>query len=202
MDKAVDLANQTARLLAEHYGLPVYLYDYAASNEERRSINRIREGEFELFHKKIKLPEWKPDFGPSRVHSTGGVTAVGARYPLVAFNALIRSENETTALQIAEAINKDWFDRQVVKTSVTHSEELGGFRIAVSILDYKSVRLYQAVRALMEEAEKRGAIYGGTELVGLVTGEALFDCLEHILILKDFDPLQILDFHVPQRRKI
>ncbi|MCG8458719.1 MAG: glutamate formimidoyltransferase [Holophagales bacterium] len=121
MEKAIKLANQTAKLVAEHYHIPVYMYDFAAKTEDRRSIRLIREGEFEGFGEKIKQPEWKPDYGPDRIHASAGVIAVGARYPLVAFNALIRTREQSVVTGIAERLVSDHFDPRLVKAAITRS---------------------------------------------------------------------------------
>src|SRR5512135_73777 len=84
--ECVELARTLGRTLAERFGLPVYLYEDAASSPERQNLANVRKGEFEGLAKKMADPAWKPDFGPSVPHASGGAVVVGARAPLIAYN--------------------------------------------------------------------------------------------------------------------
>src|SRR5436189_8828 len=82
----VALARDLGAAIAARHGLPVYLYEKAATAPHRRNLAEVRKGEFEGFPGKIKDPLWKPDYGPERVHPTAGCVAVGARESLIAYN--------------------------------------------------------------------------------------------------------------------
>ena len=84
MEETVDISKQVAREASEKYELPVFLYEESTTQPNRKNLASIRKGQFEGMAEKIKVPEWAPDFGPSKIHPTAGVTAVGARMPLVA----------------------------------------------------------------------------------------------------------------------
>ncbi|MDK2950084.1 MAG: glutamate formiminotransferase / 5-formyltetrahydrofolate cyclo-ligase, partial [Thermotoga sp.] len=86
MDECVQYSKILGKRIGEELGVPVYLYEKSATHPERENLANIRRGEFEGFFEKIKDPMWKPDFGPDRVHPSAGVTAVGAREFLIAFN--------------------------------------------------------------------------------------------------------------------
>lgn len=195
IEKAVQLARGTAKLISEHFSLPVYLYGHAAKRFERISLDHIREGEFEGFAKKIKVPEWKPDFGPAKVHNSAGVTCVGARYPLVAFNAFIKAKNEDTVAFVVNGLELKWPDRQQIRFFVSPTKESRRFKISVTIQDSKSIEMYTIIEAIKEELLKTGCQFLASELVGLVTGDALYSCLRHYLSLQNFKPSQIVDFH-------
>src|SRR6185369_7991144 len=90
--------------LASRHGLPVYLYERAASAPARRNLAEVRKGEFEGFVDKIRDPLWKPDFGPDRVHPTAGCVAVGAREFLIAYNINLATADVEVAKRIAQAI--------------------------------------------------------------------------------------------------
>ena len=86
MEETVEFSKQVAKVLWEKYNLPIYLYERAASNKNRENLSIIRKGQYEGLRNKMILPEWKPDFGETSPHPTAGVTAVGARQFLIAFN--------------------------------------------------------------------------------------------------------------------
>ena len=101
MDECVEIANKVGKAYGE-MGIPVYLYEDAATSEGRRNLATIRKGQYEGFFDKIKEPEWKPDYGPSEMNAVSGCSAVGARVPLIAFNVNLH----TPDVEIAQAIAK------------------------------------------------------------------------------------------------
>jgi glutamate formiminotransferase len=100
MATAVAAAERLGEEVARRFGLPVYLYERAARRRERTALADIRRGGFEGFAEKIADPSWFPDFGPSQAHPTAGVTVIGARFFLIAFNAVL----ETADVAVARAI--------------------------------------------------------------------------------------------------
>ena len=104
MADCVALSRRVGETIAARFGIPVYLYEESASTEERRSLAAIREGQFERFPDKIKDPRWRPDFGEPVVHPTAGVTAVGAREFLIAFNVNLATCDLGIAKRIASAV--------------------------------------------------------------------------------------------------
>src|SRR3989442_12356049 len=102
MDDCVALARQLAQRAATELEIPVYLYARAATRPERERLPDIRKGEFEGLRERIgKDPAADPDFGPKHVHPTAGVTAIGARPFLVAFNIYLDTGDVAVAKQIA-----------------------------------------------------------------------------------------------------
>ena len=104
MAEAVALSKEVAETIARTYDLPVFLYEKSASRPERQSLAAIRKGQFEKMAEKLTRPQWQPDYGPARVHPTAGVTAVGARMPLVAFNVNLNTDSVEIADRIAEKV--------------------------------------------------------------------------------------------------
>ena len=86
IEEAVALSKEVAKESSEKYNLPIFLYEKSASSPKRSNLAKIRKGQFEGMSEKLKQREWKPDYGPCNIHPTAGVTAIGARMPLVAFN--------------------------------------------------------------------------------------------------------------------
>ncbi len=102
VEEAVEISKSAAREAAQKYELPIFLYEQSASRPERQNLATIRKGQFEAMAEKLAQPEWKPDFGPAQIHPTAGVTAMGARMPLVAYNVNL----DTNQLEIADLIAK------------------------------------------------------------------------------------------------
>jgi glutamate formiminotransferase len=93
MEEAVEFSKSVAKAVAKKYSLPIFLYEKSASRPARQNLANIRKGQFEGMADKIKQPEWKPDFGPQKIHPSAGVAAMGARMPLVAYNVNLDSNN-------------------------------------------------------------------------------------------------------------
>ena len=109
MEECIELSKVVGKQIAEKYEIPVFLYEKSASSPIRENLSTIRKGQFEGMKEKIKLPEWKPDFGKAEIHPTAGVTAVGCRMPLVAFNVNLATNNKEIADNIAKKSTLYWW---------------------------------------------------------------------------------------------
>ncbi len=101
MEECAEIARRVGRRIGEDLGISVYLYEHAASRPERRNLSRVRSGEYEGMAEKLKDPEWKPDFGPVELNPRAGVTAVGAREFLIAYNIDLNTTDRRYANEIA-----------------------------------------------------------------------------------------------------
>lgn len=101
-EECVEISKKLGKRVGEELKIPVYLYEDAATSEERRNLAAIRKGQYEGFFEKIKQPEWKPDFGPCEMNVKSGATVIGARFPLIAYNVNLGTDN----IEIANAIAK------------------------------------------------------------------------------------------------
>ena len=101
MEECVDIAKSLGEIVGEKLGIPVFLYESAAVNKERRNLANIRSGEYEGFDEKLKDQKWKPDFGPSKLNVKSGTTAIGAREFLIAYNINLNTTDRTYANEIA-----------------------------------------------------------------------------------------------------
>src|SRR5262245_43008774 len=104
MEDCVQLARATAQDVVSRFGIPVYLYEEAASTPARRNLEDIRRGEFEGLASKMAQPDWRPDFGPATPHPSGGASVIGARMPLIAYNINLDTDRLEVAKKIAAAI--------------------------------------------------------------------------------------------------
>ncbi len=101
MDDCVAMARAVGKRLGEELGIPVYLYEYAATRPERRNLASIRAGEYEGLAQKLADPNWQPDFGPAQFNARSGATAVGAREFLIAYNLNLNTTDRRYAEDIA-----------------------------------------------------------------------------------------------------
>ncbi|HET8900745.1 MAG TPA: glutamate formimidoyltransferase, partial [Holophagaceae bacterium] len=101
MEDCAELARRLGKRVGEELGIPIYLYEAAASKPERRNLANLREGEYEALPKKLQDPKWKPDFGPAAFNAKAGATVTGAREFLIAYNITLNSRDKAHATDIA-----------------------------------------------------------------------------------------------------
>jgi len=181
MDETVELSKILAKRISEELKVPVYLYAESATKEERRSLPNIRQGEFEGFFEKIKDPNWAPDFGPNEVHETAGVTAVGAREFLIAYNIYLNTKDVSIAEKIAKSIRESSGGLRFIQAKGMYIEEKGMAQVSMNILNYKKAPLYRVFEIVKMEAERYGVSVVESELVGLMPLKAALDSLAFYL---------------------
>jgi glutamate formiminotransferase len=190
------LAKEVAQAIAETYTLPVFLYEQSASAEYRKNLATVRKGEFEGLIEKMKLPEWKPDFGPGERHPTAGAVAVGARMPLIAFNVNLHTTNFTIADKIAKKVRFLGGGLRFCKAMGVELKEQQMVQVSMNLTDYTKTAIYQAVEMIRFEARRYGVSVSGCELIGLVPLQAVVDTASYYLGLEDFSMKQILEAHL------
>src|SRR5699024_4178359 len=104
MDDCIEFSNQLGKKIGEDLDISVYLYEKSATKPERENLAKVRKGQYEAMEEKLKSEGWQPDFGPTKLNKTAGVTAVGARAPLVAFNINLDTSDLSIAKKIAKVI--------------------------------------------------------------------------------------------------
>lgn len=193
MAEAIDVSKQVAEIVAQKFNLPVFLYEASAVRKERRNLADIRKGQFEAMADKIKTPEWKPDFGPEEIHPTAGVTAVGARMPLVAFNVNLNTNDLSIANHIAKKVRHISGGLRYCKGIGVALKERGIVQVSMNMTDYTRTALYQSFELIKTEARRYGVNVVGSEIVGLVPMEALIDTAAYYLGLENFSMEQVLE---------
>jgi len=196
MTEAVDFSKKVAKEVSEKYNLPVFLYEESAIRPERRNLADIRKGQFEAMADKIKQPEWKPDFGPQEVHPTAGVTAVGARMPLVAFNVNLDTNNLAIANDIAKKVRHISGGLPYCKGIGVELKESGIVQVSMNMTDYTKTALYRSFELIKIEAKKYGVNIVGSEIIGLVPMEALIDTAVYFLGIENFSMEQVLESRI------
>jgi len=193
MTEAVELAKEAAKEVSEKYKLPVFLYEKAASNPQRENLASIRKGEFEGMAEKIKLPEWKPDYGEAVIHPTAGAVVIGARMPLVAFNVNLNTNSMDIANKIARNVRFLNGGLRYCKAIGIELKDRGIVQVSMNMTDYTKTALYRSFELIRIEAARYGVTIAGSEIIGLLPMEALIDTAVYYLGVEDFSMDQILE---------
>lgn len=196
MTEAVALAKELAKEAAEKYQLPIFLYEKAASTPDRENLAKVRKGEFEGMAEKLKEPQWQPDFGPKSPHPTAGVTAVGARMPLVAFNVNLATDNLEIANHIARNVRHISGGLRYCKAIGIDLKERGIVQVSMNMTDYTKTALYRAFELIKIEAKRYGVNVVGSEIIGLLPMEALIDTAVYYLGVESFSMEQVLETRI------
>ncbi len=203
MDDCVAIARRLGRRVGEELGIPVYLYEAAASRPERRSLAEIRKGEYEALAEKLRDPEWRPDFGPAEFNPRSGATVIGAREFLIAYNVNLDTRDRKLAQIVAEAIREAGGparDEQgrIVRDETGNAtkrpgrfrecravgwfiEEYGRAQVSINLTNYQVTPLHAVFDACCQEAAKLGLRVTGSEIVGLVPLDAILAAGDHYL---------------------
>ena len=194
--EAVDISRDVAVKVADQYNLPVFLYEKSATRAQRQNLATIRKGQFEGMAEKIKQPEWSPDFGPAEIHPSAGVTAIGARMPLVAYNVNLDTGNLEIADQIAKKVRHISGGLRYCKGIGIELKDRGIVQVSMNMTDYTKTALYRVFELIKIEARRFGVNVVGSEIIGLVPMEALTDSAAYYLGLEDFSMAQVLETRI------
>jgi glutamate formiminotransferase len=188
MERCVELARACGQRLGE-LGIPVFLYEAAASRPERKNLAAVREGQFEGLRELIGSdPARAPDYGPARIHPTAGATAVGARKFLIAYNVNLASNDVKLAKSIAKAIREKDGGFKCVKAMGFHLADRDLAQVSMNMTDYETTSLATVYEAIERLAGEAGVQPLESELVGLAPAAALPGDVARRIKLQDFDP--------------
>jgi glutamate formiminotransferase/formiminotetrahydrofolate cyclodeaminase len=206
MEETAAYAVKLAKRVGEELNIPAYLYEYAQPDKKRSNLSTIRAGEYEGFFDKIKLPEWKPDFGPAIFPASTGATVIGARDFLIAYNVNLNTKSTRIANRIAfdvrEAgrvvregnpytgkIKTDENGEPVrIPGKLKHVKAIGWYieeyrmaQISINLTNCRETPLHTVFEACRESADERGARVTGSELVGLIPLKPMLDAGKYFL---------------------
>ena len=206
MEEVAEYAARLGKRVGEQLGIPIYLYESAATRPERQNLATVRSGEYEGLEEKLAKPEWAPDFGPAAFNAGAGATAIGARDFLIAYNVNLN----TTSVRRANSVAFDVREQGRVKREgnpITGKiirnaegeperipgtcksvkgigwfiEEYGLAQISMNLTDVKVTPLHVAFEECRKSANARGLRVTGSELVGLVPLKVLLDAGKYFL---------------------
>lgn len=192
MEEAVAMAGEVAAAAWETCQLPIFLYEKAATAPHRENLAAVRKGQFEGMAEKIQDPQWHPDYG-NQLHPTAGITAVGARMPLVAFNVNLDSNNLDFANQIAKNVRHLSGGLRYCKGIGIELKERGIVQVSMNMTDYSKTALYRVFELIRIEARRYGVNVVGSEIIGLLPMEALIDTAVYYLGVENFSMDQVLE---------
>ena len=193
MPECVALAKDVGAAVAERFGVPVYLYEEAASNPARRNLEDIRRGEFEGLAEKMARAEWTPDFGPAKPHPSAGASVVGARMPLIAYNINLNTDRLDVAKKIAAAIRHSSGGLRYVKAMGVKVEDRHLAQVSINLTDFQKTPIFRVFELVKREAQRYGVSILESEIVGLVPSAALISSAGFYLQLERFSGDQILE---------
>lgn len=198
MDDCVALARQLGERVGEQLGIPVYLYEAAATRPERQNLENIRRGEYEAIKAEIgEAPEREPDYGPSKV-GPAGATVIGARPFLIAYNVYLTTDDVTIAKKIARAIRHSSGGLRYVKGLGLLVD--GRAQVSMNLTDFRKTPIPRVVELIRRETERYGVAIHHSELVGLIPQDALVDTAVWYTQMDQFEPEQVLERRLYQAR--
>jgi glutamate formiminotransferase / 5-formyltetrahydrofolate cyclo-ligase len=193
MAECVALARETGQAVAERFGVPVFLYEEAATDPSRRNLEDIRRGEFEGLAEKLARPEWKPDYGPATRHVSAGASVIGARMPLIAYNINLATDRLDVAKKIAAAIRQSSGGFRFVKAMGVTLDDRKIVQVSMNLTNYEKTPMFRVFEVVKREAARYGVNVLESEIVGLVPSAALVATAEHYLQLEGFKREQVLE---------
>ncbi|EAA23294.1 GLUTAMATE FORMIMINOTRANSFERASE [Fusobacterium vincentii ATCC 49256] len=159
----------------------VFLYESTATAPNRVSLPDIRKGEYEGMAEKLKQPEWAPDFGERAPHPTAGVTAVGCRMPLIAFNINLATTDMSIPKEIAKDIRFSSGGFRFIQAGPAEILDKGFVQVTMNIKDYTKNPIYRIMETVKMEAKRWGVKVTGCEIIGATPFAALTDSLKYYL---------------------
>ena len=202
VDECIAYSHKLAQKVAQKLNIPIFMYEKSAKSKERQNLANIRKGEYERMEKKIQSKNWKPDYG-KKFNIKSGVTAIGVREFLIAYNINLNTSDKKLASDIAldireagrakrdkkgkilrdknDAIIKVPGSLKSVKGVGWYLEEHNIAQVSMNLVDYKTTSIHQTFEEVREQAQKRGMRVTGSELVGLIPMDALLDAGRYFL---------------------
>ncbi len=191
MDDCVDFSEKVGEEVGDRFDIP--------KRANRENLSDIRRGEFESFPEKIRKEDWRPDYGPREIHPTAGVTAVGAREFLIAYNVNLRTEDLEIAKEIARTVRESSGGLQNVKALGFRIEEENCVQVSMNLENFKETPIPLALELIKREAKRYGVPVMGSEIVGLVPQAALNETARYYLGLAEFEENQIFENRLDEK---
>jgi glutamate formiminotransferase len=195
LELCVGLARRLGERVAAELGVPVYLYGAAATRPERTLVADIRRGQYEGLKQEISLPERLPDFGAPTLHPTAGAIVIGARPPMVAYNVYLSSADLALAKSIAKRVRER--SGGLPRVQAIGLEVKGGeTQVSMNLLDTTKTSIWQAFAEVRRLAEAAGARVTRSEVVGLVTMDALVGSFAQAICCPELGVAQVIESHL------
>jgi glutamate formiminotransferase len=199
LDECVSIAKQVGAEIFKRFGIPVYLYEAAATRPDRVQLETIRRGQFEGLRQEIGSdPDRLPDFGNAQLHPTAGATVVGARKFLIAYNINLNSSDLNIAKQIAKAIRFSSGGLRYVKAMGVELRARNLAQVSMNLTDFEQTPIHRVFEMVKREAQRYGVTIAGSEIVGLIPQRAVELSADFYLQIENFRPESIFENRLAQ----
>src|SRR5271167_668107 len=194
IEDCVALAHRVGHEIWSRYRIPVFFYEAAAQRPDRTNLENIRRGQFEGLREEMKHNhDRQPDVGEPKLHPTAGVTVVGARKFLVAYNVNLNTSDISIANKIAKAIRFSSGGLRYVKSMGVELKARNLAQVSINLTDFEQTPMHRVYEMVKREAERYGVTPVGSEIVGLVPKKAMEMAADFFLQLEDFSPSQVFE---------
>jgi glutamate formiminotransferase / formiminotetrahydrofolate cyclodeaminase len=194
IEDCVALARRVGHELWTRHRIPVFFYEAAATRPDRVNLENVRRGQFEALREEMKNDhDRQPDVGEPKVHPTAGVTVVGARKFLVAYNVNLNTADISIANKIAKAIRFSSGGLRYVKSMGVELKARNLAQVSINLTDYEQTPMHRVYEMVKREAARYGVMPVGSEIVGLVPKKAIEMAADFFLQLEDFSPAQVFE---------
>ena len=192
----IEAAEQLAKRVAADLQIPVFLYEGSARIPEHKDLAVIRGKGFEEMREVIgSEPSKMPDEGEARLHATAGAVAIGARFPLIAFNVNLDSDDLDLAKRIAVEIRERDGGMRFVKAIGLELQD-GAVQVSMNLTDYRVTSMADVIAAIGERTSAAGVSIRESEIVGLLPQDVLVRLAQSALYARDFSRDQVLEARV------
>ena len=194
LEDCVALARRVGNEIWKRYRIPVFFYEAAATRPDRVNLENIRKGQFEGLREELKKNhDRQPDVGEPKLHPTAGVTVVGARKFLIAYNVNLNTPDVGIANKIAKAIRFSSGGLRYVKSMGVDLKARSVAQVSINLTDYEQTPMHRVYEMVKREAARYGAVPLSSEIVGLVPKKAIEMAADYFLQLENFSPSQVFE---------
>lgn len=194
IEDCVALARRVGKEIWSRYRIPVFFYEAAATRPDRTNLENVRRGQFEGLRDELKRNhERQPDIGEPKLHPTAGVTVVGARKFLIAYNVNLNTPDISIANNIAKAIRYSSGGLRYVKSMGVELKARNLAQVSINLTDFEQTPMHRVYEMVKREAARYGAIPVGSEIVGLIPKKAIEMAADYFLQVENFSPEQIFE---------
>jgi glutamate formiminotransferase / 5-formyltetrahydrofolate cyclo-ligase len=191
-EEAVELARRLGEWIGEQ-GVPVYYYQDAATRPERQSLPDVRRGEYEGLAAKLATEAGAPDAGPAVFNERSGASIVGVRFPLIAFNVNLATNDLSIAKRIAEAVRFSSGGYRYVRAMGVALEDKGQVQVSTDLLQYDKTPIHRVLETVRSEAARYGVAVTECELIGLAPLDVFTEAIRYYMQIHDFSSSQIVE---------
>jgi glutamate formiminotransferase/formiminotetrahydrofolate cyclodeaminase len=194
IEDCVALARRVGHEIWKRYRIPVFFYEAAATRPDRTNLENVRRGQFEGLREEMRTNlDRQPDVGEPKVHPTAGVTVVGARKFLIAYNVNLNTADISIANKIAKAIRFSSGGLRYVKSMGVELKARKLAQVSINLTDFEQTPMHRVYEMVKREAERHGAVPVGSEIVGLIPKKAIEMAADFFLQLENFSPAQVFE---------